>query len=234
VAREAADIILLEKRLAVLHDGIVEGRRSFGNVMKYVLMGTSSNFGNMLSMAFASVVLPFLPMLPLQILLANFLYDCAQVAIPTDEVDRAELVVPRRWDARFIRRYMLALGPLSSIYDLATFGAMLWLFHADATLFRTGWFVESLATQTLVVFVIRTRERPWRSRPSPGLVAGIVTVVVLGVALPFSPLAAVLGFTALPPGFFAFLVAVVLTYLGVVELLKSSLVADRRSVAAHA
>ncbi len=233
VAREAADIILLEKRLDVLHAGIVEGRRSFGNVMKYVLMGTSSNFGNMLSMAMASVLLPFLPMLPLQILLANFLYDCSQVAIPTDDVDRSDLVAPRRWDARFIRRYMLALGPLSSIYDLATFGVMLWLFHADVALFRTGWFVESLATQTLVVFVIRTRDRPWRSRPSRGLVAGIFGVLAVGLALPFTPIATVLGFTPLPPSFFVFLTVVVLTYLTMVELLKSRLGAGVERIRAH-
>jgi Mg2+-importing ATPase len=187
----------------------------------------------MLSMALASLVLPFLPMLPLQILLANFLYDCAQVAIPTDEVDRTDLVAPRRWDARFIRRYMLALGPLSSIYDLVTFGAMLWLFDADPTLFRTGWFIESLATQTLVVFVIRTRRRPWQSRPSAGLIAGICTVLVIGLALPFSPVAPVLGFTPLPPAFFAFLSVVVLMYLAMVELLKSHLAGPARSVAAH-
>jgi len=217
VAREAADIILVEKRLAVLHDGIVEGRRSFGNVMKYVLMGTSSNFGNMLSMALASLLLPFLPMLPLQILLANFLYDCSQVAIPTDEVDRADLAAPRGWDAAFIRRFMLVLGPLSSVYDLATFAVLLWLFQADPSLFRTGWFVESLATQTLVVFVIRTRERPWRSRPSPALVGGVLGVVAIGIALPFSPVASLLGFHALPGSFFVFLAVVV------VKLLKTRL-----------
>jgi Mg2+-importing ATPase len=231
VAREAADIILLEKRLAVLHEGIVEGRRSFGNVMKYVLMGTSSNFGNMLSMALASVALPFLPMLPLQVLLANFLYDCAQVAIPTDEVDRADLRVPRRWDAAFIRRYMLVLGPVSSLYDVLTFGAMLWLFHADASLFRTGWFVESLATQTLVVFVIRTRHRPWRSRPSRSLVAGIIAVLAIAIILPYTPIAQLLGFAPLPPAFFAFLAPVVLTYLLMVEMLKTRLTGLRSAPA---
>jgi P-type Mg2+ transporter len=156
VARDAADIILLEKALTVLHDGVVEGRRSFGNIMKYVLMATSSNFGNMLSMALASLFLPFLPMLPLQILLNNFLYDLSQVAIPSDRVDRTWQRKPRRWNVAFIRRYMLTIGPISSVFDLATFALMLLVFRADEPLFRTGWFVESLATQTLVIFVIRT------------------------------------------------------------------------------
>ena len=166
VARDAADIILLEKRLDVLHEGVLEGRRSFGNIMKYVLMGTSSNFGNMLSMAAASMFLPFLPMLPLQILLNNFLYDLAQVPIPSDRVDATYTLKPKRWNVAFIRRFMLLIGPLSSVYDFLTFAVMLKVFHADATLFRTGWFVESLATQTLVIFVIRTAGRPWASRPS--------------------------------------------------------------------
>ena len=156
VAKDAADIILLEKRLSVLHDGVVEGRRSFGNIMKYVLMGTSSNFGNMLSMAAASLFLPFLPMLPLQIILNNFLYDLSQVTIPSDRVDETYLLKPKRWNVAFIRRFMLLLGPLSSLYDLLTFAVMLGVFHASETLFRTGWFVESLATQTLVILVIRT------------------------------------------------------------------------------
>ena len=155
----------------MLHDGVIEGRRSFGNIMKYVLMGTSSNFGNMLSMASASLFLPFLPMLPLQILLNNFLYDLSQVPIPSDRVDATYTLKPKRWNVAFIRRYMLVIGPLSSVYDFLTFAVMLGVFHADERLFRTGWFVESLATQTLVIFVIRTAGRPWQSRPGarPGL-----------------------------------------------------------------
>jgi P-type Mg2+ transporter len=221
VARDAADIILLEKRLAVLHDGVVEGRRAFGNIMKYVLMGTSSNFGNMLSMAGAALLLPFLPMLPLQILLNNFLYDLSQVAIPSDRVDRSYLVKPRHWNIAFIRRYMLLIGPVSSAYDFATFGVMLGVFHADAALFRTGWFVESLATQTLVIFVIRTAGRPWRSPPSRALALGVGSSLAVGVALPFTPLAGWLGFTPLPPLFFGVLAAMVVTYLGLVEVVKS-------------
>jgi Mg2+-importing ATPase len=220
VARDAADIILLEKRLSVLHDGVVEGRRAFGNIMKYVLMGTSSNFGNMLSMAGATLVLPFLPMLPLQILLNNFLYDFSQVAIPSDRVDRSYLVKPRHWNIAFIRRYMLVLGPISSAYDFLTFGVMLGVFHAGAPLFRTGWFVESLATQTLVIFVIRTAGRPWANPPSRALAWGVGTSVVVGIALPFTPLAGALGFAPLPPLFFAALLTMIVAYLALVEVVK--------------
>ncbi len=220
VAKDAADIILLEKRLAVLHDGVVEGRRSFGNIMKYVLMGTSSNFGNMLSMAAASLFLPFLPMLPLQILLNNFLYDLSQVPIPSDRVDATYTLKPKRWNISFIRRYMLLIGPLSSVYDFLTFAVMLWVFHAGPALFRTGWFVESLATQTLVIFVIRTADRPWASRPSRALGWGVGSCAAVGAVLPFTPLAPWLGFTPLPPLFFGFLLVMVVTYLGVVEVAK--------------
>ncbi len=173
VARDAADIILLEKRLAVLHDGVVEGRRSFGNIMKYVLMGTSSNFGNMLSMAAASLFLPFLPMLPLQILLNNFLYDLSQVAIPSDRVDATYMLKPRRWNVGLHPALHAGLRPAQLVFDFLTFAVMLGVFHADEALFRTGWFVESLATQTLVIFVIRTAARPWRSRPSRALAWGV-------------------------------------------------------------
>ena len=220
VARDSADIILLEKRLSVLHDGVVEGRRSFGNIMKYVLMGTSSNFGNMLSMAAASLFLPFLPMLPLQILLNNFLYDLAQVPIPSDRVDGTYMLKPKRWNIAFIRRFMLLIGPLSSVFDFATFAIMLWVFEAEPGLFRTGWFVESLATQTLVIFVIRTADRPWRSRPSPGLAWGVGACAAAGALLPFTPLAPWLGFTPLPPLFFGFLLLMVLAYLGLMEMVK--------------
>jgi len=220
VARDAADIILLEKRLDVLHDGVVEGRRSFGNIMKYVLMGTSSNFGNMLSMAAASLFLPFLPMLPLQILLNNFLYDLSQVPIPSDRVDATYTLKPKRWNVGFIRRYMLVIGPLSSVYDFLTFAVMLGVFHADERLFRTGWFVESLATQTLVIFVIRTAGRPWQSRPGAGLALGVCVCAAAGAIIPFTPLAPWLGFTPLPPVFFAILVLMVVTYFGLVEVVK--------------
>jgi len=223
VAREAADIILLEGRLGVLLGGLIEGRRSFGNVIKYLLMGTSSNFGNMLSMAVASFVLPFLPMLPTQILLNNFLYDLAQLTLPTDRVDPELTRRPRRWDVGFIRRFMLVMGPLSSLYDFLTFFVLLYVFRASVPLFRTGWFVESLATQTLVIFVLRTAGSPLRSRPSAALAATALGAVAAAVALPLSPLAGPLAFVPLPAGFLSFLVVAVVTYLVLVECVKRPL-----------
>ncbi|UXY32259.1 magnesium-translocating P-type ATPase [Streptomyces sp. HUAS TT20] len=218
VAKDAADVILLEKDLGVLADGVTEGRRIFANTIKYVLMGTSSNFGNMFSAAGASLFLPFLPMLPSQILLNNLLYDSSQLAIPTDEVDEEQVRRPAHWDIAFIRRFMVCFGPISSLFDFVTFAVMLWVFHADAAQFHTGWFVESLATQTLVIFAIRTRRTPfWRSRPSLPLTLTALGVVALGAALPATPLAHVLGFQLLPPGFFAAVAAMVVVYLLLVE-----------------
>jgi len=221
VAKDAADAVLLEKDLQVLADGVVEGRRVFANTMKYVLMGTSSNFGNMFSAAGASVFLGFLPMLPSQILLNNLLYDTSQLAIPTDNVDEEQLARPSRWDIGQIRRFMLIFGPISSAFDFATFAVMLWVFHADAPLFRSGWFVESLATQTLVIFVIRTRRSPFlRSHPSVALLAAAFAVVTVGALLPATPLAGPLGFQPLPGAFFAALATMVAAYLGLIELAK--------------
>ncbi len=227
VAKEAAEIILLEPGLGVLHAGILEGRRAFGNVMKYLVMGTSSNFGNIFSMAGASLFLPFLPMLPTQILLNNFLYDLAQVTIPTDNVDASFVRRPRHWDIRIIRDFMIFVGPISSIYDFLTFWALLSVFHADETLFHTGWFVESLVTQTFVLFVIRTAGNPLRSRPSLPLTLTTFAVVAAGVALPYSPLADRFGLAPLPGAFFLFLAAVTATYLLVVEAVKRRLFARR-------
>jgi Mg2+-importing ATPase len=222
VAREAADVVLLEKSLGVLADGVAEGRRIFANTTKYVLMGTSSNFGNMFSAAGASLFLSFLPMLPSQILLNNLLYDCSELTIPTDRVDEELLRRPEHWDIGLIRRFMSFFGPISSLYDFGTFAVMLLVFHAHASLFRSGWFVESLATQSLVVFVIRTHRVPFvSSRPSRPLLASTLAVVALGIALPYSPLAHVLGFRQLPPLFLAILVGMTVTYLGLVELGKS-------------
>ena len=223
MARDAAEIILLEQDLGVLHKGIIEGRKAFSNVMKYLLMGTSSNFGNMFSMAGASLFLPFLPMLPTQILLNNFLYDLAQVTIPTDNVEPSLILKPHRWDIKLIRDIMIFIGPISSIYDFLTFFALLWLFQASEALFHTGWFVESLATQTLVIFVIRTMDNPFRSRPSMALTVTTLLVVLVGVILPFTPLAMVLGFTPLPGSYFLFLIGATGTYLMLVELAKRSL-----------
>ncbi len=224
VARDAADVILGQPSLHVLHRGILEGRRASGNMMKYLLMGTSSNFGNMFSMAAASVFLPFLPMLPTQILLNNFLYDLAQVTIPGDNVDDSYLRRPQHWDTRVIRDFMLFIGPISSIFDFLTFYVLLHYFHASERLFHTGWFVESLATQTLVLFVIRTMGNPFRSRPSRSLTVTTLGIVALGTVLPATPLAAFLGFSRLPISYFAFLIPAILIYLGMVDVAKRQLV----------
>jgi Mg2+-importing ATPase len=221
VAKDAADVLLLEKDLDVLADGVMGGRRIFANTMKYVLMGTSSNFGNMFSAAGASLFLSFLPMLPSQILLNNLLYDSSQLAIPTDNVDPEQVTRPTRWDVGFIRRFMLFFGPISSLFDFATFGIMLGVFHAGPALFRSGWFVESLATQTLVIFAIRTRRIPFfRSHPSTPLLLAALSVVTIGAALPFTPLAHVLGFQPLPGLFFLALAGLVLAYLALIEVGK--------------
>jgi P-type Mg2+ transporter len=221
VAKDAADVILLDKDLDVLADGVTEGRRIFANTLKYVLMGTSSNFGNMFSAAGASLFLSFLPMLPSQILLNNLLYDASQLAIPTDNVDEEQLRRPSHWDIAFIRRFMIVFGPLSSVFDFATFGVMLWVFHSGPDQFRTGWFVESLATQTLVIFAIRTRRVPFfRSHPSIPLTLAALGVVAVGALLPATPLAHVLGFQPLPSDFFIALAGLALGYLLLIELGK--------------
>jgi Mg2+-importing ATPase len=220
VAKDAADIILLEPGLGTLLDGIVEGRRAFGNVMKYLLMGTSSNFGNMFSMAGAALVLPFLPMLPTQILLNNFLYDLSQISIPTDNVDESFVAKPRKWNIDLIRKFMLWIGPVSSLYDFLTFFVLLRFFHASPRLFHTGWFVESLATQTLVIFVIRTMGNPFVSRPSRLLTLTTISIVVIGVALPFTPLGGWLGFESLPAMYLGYVALATATYLALVELVK--------------
>ncbi|HXX66004.1 MAG TPA: magnesium-translocating P-type ATPase [Polyangiaceae bacterium] len=220
VAKDAAEIILLEPDLRVLLDGVMEGRRAFGNVMKYLLMGTSSNFGNMLSMAGAAVVLPFLPMLPTQILLNNVLYDLAQFTIPTDRVDETLVRKPRRWDIDAIRRVMVFIGPISSVYDFLTFYVLLHLFHANEALFHTGWFVESLATQTLVIFVIRTAGPALKSRPSAPLATTTIAVVLFALALPFTELGRLFGFVPLQASFFLFLAIATGTYLVLVEIAK--------------
>ncbi|MGO4491894.1 magnesium-translocating P-type ATPase, partial [Arthrobacter sp. 2YAF22_2] len=221
VAKDAADVVLLDKDLGVLADGVMEGRRIFANTIKYVLMGTSSNFGNMFSAATASVVLSFLPMLPGQILLNNLLYDSGQLAIPGDRVDKEQLLAPAHWNIAFIRRFMFLFGPISSVFDFATFALMLFVFDAVPGEFRAGWFIESIATQTLIIFAIRTRRVPFlRSRPSVGLLFASLGVVALGIYLPLSPLAGVLGFDPLPVPFFLALLGMTVVYLVLVEAAK--------------
>ena len=220
VAKAAADMILLRPDLRILQDAVLEGRRTFGNILKYILMGTSSNFGNMFSMAGAVLFLPFLPMLPTQILLNNILYDLSELPIPLDAVDATETAAPRVLDMDVIRRFMFTIGPVSSLFDFITFAVMLRVFDASETLFQTGWFVESLCTQVLVIFVIRTHGNPLRSRPH--LLLSVTSLVVVGVALvlPSTPLGALFGFAPLPPMFYAVLALMVTVYLLLVQALK--------------
>jgi Mg2+-importing ATPase len=220
VAKEAADIVLLEHDLGPVQQGVIEGRRTVENATKYILMGSSSNFGNMFSMAGAALFLPFLPMLPTQVLLNNLLYDVSEVGVPFDNVDPEALKRPKHWDIAFIERFMLVIGPVSSLFDFLTFYALIALFGAGEAMFQTGWFIESLATQSLVIFVIRTRRRPWRSKPHALLAALSLGVVAVGVLLPLTPLGALFGFVPPPPAFYVFLVAAVASYLVLVEVVK--------------
>lgn len=218
VAKDAAEIVLLQKDLGILADGVVDGRRIFANTIKYVLMGTSSNFGNMFSAAASSLFLPFLPATAPQLLLNNLLYDASEMTIPTDEVDEELLKRPAHWDMSYIRRFMLVFGPISSIFDFLTFGVMLWIFNATPQLFRAGWFVESLVTQSLVVFLIRTRRVPfWRSRPGTALLLTTVACAITAAAIPFTPLGPLLGFTALPLRFYAILAVMLVAYMLLVD-----------------
>ena len=220
VAKEAADLILLEQDLGVLRDGVREGRRTFVNVMKYIMMATSSNFGNMFSMAAATLVVPFLPLLPVQVLLNNLLYDLSELALPFDRVDDEALARPCVWDMTYVRRSMLAFGPVSSLFDFLTFAVLLGVLHAGEAAFRTGWFVESIVTQVLVIFVIRTRKPAYASRPDPRLAAAALAVVTFAVLLPFVPYAGLLGFVTLPPLYYLVIVCIALAYLLAAELTK--------------
>ncbi len=220
VAKEAADFVLLERSLAVLHEGILQGRTTFANTLKYVFMATSANFGNMFSMAGASLFLPFLPMLPTQILLINFLTDLPQMSIATDHVDEVFVRQPHRWDIAFIRRFMVLFGLLSSTFDYLTFGVLLLLFQAGPELFRTGWFVESVLSAAFVVFAVRTRLPVTRSRPSNTMLALTGAVAIATLVLPFSPLATPLGFTALPRIYLLGMIAIVGIYFASAEWAK--------------
>ncbi|EMY60165.1 magnesium-translocating P-type ATPase [Leptospira terpstrae] len=220
VAKEAAGMILLDHDLSVLYEGVMEGRRTFGNIMKYIMMGTSSNFGNMFSMAGAALFLPFLPMLPTQILLNNFLYDISEIPIPLDEVDKEELKIPRVMDITFIRNFMLTIGPISSVFDFLTFYVMLVVLKTNETLFQTGWFVESLCTQVLVIFIIRTRGNPIKSRPHRLLAIVSISIAAIGAILPFTQLGTYFGLVPPPMEFYAILASMVVIYLFVVETAK--------------
>ncbi len=221
IAKESADIIILRNDLKVISDGVVEGRKTFGNTMKYIMMAVSSNFGNMFSAAGASLFLPFLPMLPIQILLNNLLYDFAQLTLPTDNVDQTYVQRPQRLQTSFVRNFMLSFGPVSSIFDFLIFFIMLFVFKASAPLFQTAWFIESLFTQTLVIFVIRTRKTPfYRSKPSKLLVLNIVVILIFALVLSFTFIGTFFSFVALPLKFLLMLAAFIVAYLGLVELMK--------------
>lgn len=225
IAKESADIILLKKSLFVLGDGVIEGRRSFGNILKYIKMGASSNFGNMISVTGSSIFLPFLPMLPIQVLLNNFLYDLSQVAIPTDEVDKEYLLKTRHWNVAYIKKFMLVLGPVSSLFDFITFGVLWFVFHASAPVFQTGWFLESLCTQTLVIHIIRTGKIPFiESKPSQFLVFTSIYIVTIALMLPFLPVGKHFGFMAPPPLYFIILIFIVSSYLLTVHIVKTWLI----------
>jgi len=224
IAKESADIILLEKSLTVLSDGVLEGRKIFGYIVKYIKMGASSNFGNMFSVLGASIFLPFLPMAPIQVLTNNLLYDFSQTTIPTDNVDDEYISAPRRWDIGNITKFMLFLGPISSIFDYVTYATLLFVFGAwnNPALFQTGWFVESLLTQTLIIHIIRTAKIPFlQSRASNSLIVTTILVAGAGALLPYSPLGWTLGFVPLPDLYWAAVSAIILGYCVLAHLVKT-------------
>ncbi|MBC7433680.1 MAG: HAD-IC family P-type ATPase [Rubritepida sp.] len=220
VARAAADIILLDHDLSVVNAAVLAGRGAVQNVSKYVLMGSSSNFGNMFSMAGAALFLPFLPMLPIQTLLNNLLYDVSEIAIPFDHVDPELVAQPVTWDVKLIERFMLVFGPVSSVFDFLSFYVLLHVFGAGEALFQTGWFIVSMTTQVLVVFAIRTRRRFFESKPRGLLVVMALAVVACAIAVPLLPVGAWFGFVPPPPWFFAYLIGATAAYLALVELTK--------------
>ena len=220
IAKDSSDIILLRKNLDILANGVIEGRKIFSNSMKYILMGTSSDFGNMLSMSVSSFFLPFLPMLPSQVLLNDLMYDVSQTTISSDNVDEEYIKKPKKFNLKAIKKYMLFFGPISSLYDFMTFGIMLFFFHSSAMMFRTGWFIESIATQTLVVFIIRTRKPFYKSAPGKWVVFSCIGIVALALLIPFTPLGKLFELTTLPILFFVFLGVMIITYLLLAELAK--------------
>jgi Mg2+-importing ATPase len=232
IAKSSADMILLEKSLLVLEAGVVEGRKVFANILKYVRMGASSNFGNMFSVLGASVFVPYLPMMPIQILANNLLYDISQTAIPTDDVDPEQVEKPRPWDMGQLTRFIVCIGPCSSLFDYTTYLMMLYVFHCwdvstpeaarqSASLFQTGWFVESLLTQTLVIYIIRTNKIPFlQSRPSWPLMVMSSVIAAIGVAIPFSSVGAYLGFTPLPTLYWPLLAVTLVCYAGLTQGVK--------------
>jgi Mg2+-importing ATPase len=233
IAKESADMILLEKSLLVLEEGVLEGRKVFMNILKYIRMGASSNFGNMFSVLGASIFVPYLPMLPIQILTNNLLYDVSQAAIPTDEVDQEQIAQPRPWDMGTLTKFIVFIGPCSSIFDYTTYLMMLYVFgcwdvstpkaaDASASLFQTGWFVESLLTQTLIIHVIRTNKIPFlQSRSSWPLIVMTALIMSAGIAIPYSPLGPYLGFSTPPPLYWPLLGLTLACYMAVTQVVKA-------------
>src|SRR6202051_1532929 len=224
IAKESADIILLEKSLGVLAEGVLEGRKVFGNITKYIKMGASSNFGNMFSVLGASVILPFLPMAPIQVLANNLLYDFSQTTIPTDNVDAEYLAVPRRWDIGNIMKFVLLIGPISSIFDYVTYFTMLYVFNAwnNPALFQTRWVVESVVTPTLLIHIIRTAKVPFfQSRASPALIVTTIVITAIGIAIPFTPIGTFLGFVPLPPVYWVGVILILISYAFLTHVTKT-------------
>jgi Mg2+-importing ATPase len=226
IAKEAADIILLEKSLLVLEEGVVRGRETFGNIIKYLKMTASSNFGNMFSVLVASAFLPFLPMMPLHLVILDLLYHLSQVAIPWDRMDKEYLQQPRKWDASDIARFMIWIGPISSIFDITTYCLMWFVFGANSpehqSLFQSGWFIESLLSQTLIVHMIRTHKIPFiQSAASPPVLLVTAAVMAIGIFFPFSPLGASVGMQPLPLSYFAWLFVTLLSYCVLTQIVKT-------------
>lgn len=220
VAKEAADIVLLKKELGALKDGVIEGRKTFANTLKYVFMATSANFGNMFSVAGASLFLPFLPMLPKQILLTNLMTDFPEMAIATDKVDKELVEKPRKWDIQFIKRFMIFFGLMSSVFDYITFGVLLFILNADAELFRTGWFIESVLSASFVVLIIRTRKPFWKSMPGKYLLSMTLLIAIITITIPFTPISPLLGFRPIPIDFLLALVIILFCYIAMAEIGK--------------
>jgi Mg2+-importing ATPase len=221
VAKDAADIVLLEKDLGVLVQGVREGRATFANTLKYVFMATSANFGNMFSMAGVSLILPFLPLLPKQILLTNLMTDFPEMTIATDSVDKEMIDYPRRWDIKAIRKFMITFGIVSSVFDFLTFGVLLLVLHATQVQFRTGWFLESVVSASLIVLVIRSRRPSFKSRPGKYLLMTTLSIVVVTVIVPFTPFAKIFGFSPLPFSFLLLIGIIVLFYIIAAEMAKT-------------
>jgi Mg2+-importing ATPase len=232
VAKDAADFVLLRKDLGILRQGIDEGRVTFANTLKYILTTISANFGNMFSMAAASIFLPFLPLLASQILLNNFLSDIPATTIAGDRVDKEWVAKPRRWDTVFIRDYMVLFGLLSSVFDFLTFGTLLWLFQAAPEEFRTGWFIESLMTELVIALIVRTRRPFYRSRPGNLLLGSTVVVIAIALVLPYLPFSSIFGFVPLPAPLMLCMIGLTLAYVFAVELVKKAFYARAANASA--